>query len=207
MTEPTRLEVCVVACADAFRGDGAIMCSPMGDVPRQGALLAKRTFEPELYLAGEFGDPPVVYRDVFHTLWSGRRHVMMGAAQIDRHGNQNISAIGDHLRPKVQLLGVRGAPGNTAHHATSYWVPRHSPRVFVPAVDFICGVGGLFVRRIVSDLGVFDLSGPGGTVAIRTLHPDVTVQQTQAATGFELFVPDDVGVTRWPTGQELSLLR
>ena len=28
--EPTRAEVCVVACAEAWRGDGAILASPMG---------------------------------------------------------------------------------------------------------------------------------------------------------------------------------
>ena len=30
MSEPTRAEVCVVACAEAWRGDGAILASPMG---------------------------------------------------------------------------------------------------------------------------------------------------------------------------------
>jgi len=50
------------------------------------------------------------YAKVFTMLAAGRRHVMMGAAQIDRYGNQNISCIGDWKRPKAQLLGVRGAP-------------------------------------------------------------------------------------------------
>ena len=34
------------------------------------------------------------YRTVFDVVWSGRRHIMMMASQIDRTGNQNISAIG-----------------------------------------------------------------------------------------------------------------
>ena len=34
------------------------------------------------------------YRSVFDTMWGGRRHVMMGASQLDRYGNQNISCIG-----------------------------------------------------------------------------------------------------------------
>ncbi len=207
MSDATRLEVCVVACAEAFRGDGAVMCSPMGDVPGRGARLAKMTFEPDLYLPGEFGDPPVTYREVFHTLWAGRRHVMMGAAQLDRHGAQNISAIGDHAHPKVQLLGVRGAPGNTTHHATSYWVPKHGPRVFVEAVDFVCGVGGPHVRRIISDLGVFDLSGPGGTMAVVSVHPGVGLDQVQSATGFPLHAPTPPPATRLPTAAELRLLR
>ena len=183
------------------------MVSPMAPFPRLGARLAKATFAPDLYLPGEFGDPAVTYREVFHTLWAGRRHVMMGAAQLDRHGAQNISAIGDHAHPKVQLLGVRGAPGNTAHHATSYWVPKHGPRVFVPTVDFVCGVGGPHVRRIISDLGVFDLSGPDGTMAVVSLHPGVTPDDVRTATGFSLHVPTPPPTTRLPTAAELRLLR
>src|SRR3712207_1583408 len=83
-----------------------------------------------------------LYRStVFDVVAAGRRHVMMGASQIDRYGNQNISAIGDWHKPSVQLLGSRGAPGNTVNHATSYWVPNHSPRVFTAKVDFASGVG------------------------------------------------------------------
>ena len=81
------------------------------------------------------------YRSVFTMVASGRRHVMMGAAQIDRSGNQNISCIGDWALPKAQLLGVRGAPGNTINHPVSYWVPRHTRRVFVEAVDMVSGIG------------------------------------------------------------------
>lgn len=66
---------------------------------------------------------------------------MMGASQIDRFGNQNISCIGDWAKPTRQLLGVRGAPVNTLNNPTSYWVPRHSRRVFVERVDMVCGVG------------------------------------------------------------------
>ncbi len=69
----------------------------------------------------------IPFRRVFDVVAYGKRHVMMGATQIDRHGNQNISAIGDFDRPTRQLLGARGAPGNTVNNRTSYWVPRHSP--------------------------------------------------------------------------------
>ena len=55
---------------------------------------------------------------MFDWVWWGRRHVMMGATQVDRYGNQNIAAIGDYAKPKVQLLGYRGAPGNTINDTT-----------------------------------------------------------------------------------------
>src|ERR1700746_1809426 len=153
---PSRAEVCVVACAEAWRGDGAILASPMGLIPALGARLAQLTFSPRLLLTdgeahllasdGDGDDGRVTegwlpYRSVFTMVAAGRRHVMMGAAQIDRFGNQNLSCIGDWAQPRAQLLGVRRAPGNTINHPVSYWVPRHSPRVFTPHVDMVCGVG------------------------------------------------------------------
>ena len=149
-TAPTRAEVCIVACAEAWRGDGAILASPMGLIPSLGARLARLTFAPDLlltdgeaYLVDATGSVVgwLPFAKVFTMLAAGRRHVMMGAAQIDRFGNQNISCIGDWKRPEAQLLGVRGAPGNTVNHPVSYWIPRHSPRVFTGRVDMVCGVG------------------------------------------------------------------
>ena len=41
-------EICVVACAEVWRGDGEVLASPIGTVPTVGARLAKATFEPDL---------------------------------------------------------------------------------------------------------------------------------------------------------------
>lgn len=228
MSDVTRAEICAVACAEAWRGDGEVLASPMALVPSLGARLARETFEPDLLLSdGEatfvagpwaLGAPApttteawVPYRAIFDLVWNGHRHVMMGASQIDRHGNQNISCIGPFEKPTNQLLGVRGAPGNTVNHATSYWVPKHSTRVFVEKVDMVSGVGtdqGVKVdlRRVVTDLAVLDLGGPDGTMRLVSVHPGVTVEQVQAATGFELHV-DEVVETRLPTDEELRLIR
>jgi acyl CoA:acetate/3-ketoacid CoA transferase beta subunit len=216
------VDVCVAACADLFRGDGEILASPMGFVPSLGARLARLTFEPDLLLSdGEAtlltadGEPEgwLPYRAVFDVVAHGKRHVVMGANQLDRYGNQNISCIGPHATPKRQLLGFRGAPGNTANHRTSYWVPRHSPRVFVPAVDVVSGVGydrdgGRFhdVYRVVTNLCVLDFGGPANAMRLVSVHPGVTVAEVQEQTGFPL-VTDDVGETREPTADELDLLR
>jgi len=220
VSEATRAEVCVVACAEAWRGDGAILASPMGVIPSLGARLARLTFAPDLLLTD--GDAYLLDADgrvegwlpfakVFTMLAAGRRHVMMGAAQVDRHGNQNISCIGDWKRPKAQLLGVRGAPGNTVNHPVSYWVPRHSPRVFVPRVDMVSGVGydrgACELRVVVTNLAVLDFGGPERVMRVRSVHPWVEVGEVVAATGFPLAVPDEVPVTRWPTAAELDLIR
>jgi acyl CoA:acetate/3-ketoacid CoA transferase beta subunit len=226
----TRAEVCAIACAEAWRGDGEILASPMALIPSLGARLARETFEPNLllsdgeatFVAGSWAlgaAPPatteawIPYRAIFDLVWSGRRHVMMGASQIDKHGNQNISCIGPFEKPVTQLLGVRGAPGNTVNHPTSYWVPKHSPRVFVEKVDMVSGVGtdregGPFheIRHVISDLGVMDLQGPGGTMRLVSTHPGVTVDEVVAATGFALHL-EDVQETRLPNDEELRLIR
>ena len=128
--------------------------------------------------------------------------MMMMASQIDRTGNQNISAIGPHAKPKVQLVGVRGAPGNSVNHPTSYWVPDHTVRTFVEQVDVVSGVGYARaeaagpgatrfhrIPRVVSNLGVFDFETPDHTMRLRSYHPGVTVDDVVAATGFTLDRP------------------
>ncbi len=232
---PTLAEVCVVACAEAWRGDGAVLASPMGVIPTLGARLAQLTFEPDLLLtdgeatllapANGAGEDRITegwmpFREVFTMLAAGKRHVMMGAAQLDRFGNQNISCIGDWARPKAQLLGVRGAPGNTVNHPVSYWVPRHSRRVFVDQVDMVSGVGydraaglgGLAaasheLRRIVTNLAVLDFGGPDRAMRLQSVHPGVSVSDVADATGFLLAAPYRVPQTRLPTATELTLIR
>ena len=43
-------EICCVAMAEAFRGDGEILCNPIGTVPIIGGRLARATFEPDLMM-------------------------------------------------------------------------------------------------------------------------------------------------------------
>lgn len=228
-------DICVVALAEAFRGDGELFASGMGTIPMLGARLARATFEPDLLVSdGEAffvaGDLPlggtdklvegwIPFRAVFDTLWSGRRHVVMGASQIDADGNQNIANIGPWERPKAQLLGVRGAPGNTVNHATSYFVPNHTPRVFVEHVDTVSGVGyrrareaGPWIeahheiRRVVTNKAVLDFEGPDHQARLLSVHPGVSVDEVVALTGFPLFVAGDVPESRPPTTDEAAAL-
>ncbi len=237
-SEATRSDVCALAVAECFRNDGEILVSAMGTTPSLGARLAKATFEPNLLMTDGFnlllrralplGTKPtdedvegwMPFGSVFETLWWGRRHVMMGASQIDRFGNQNIACIGQWQHPKAQLLGVRGAPGNTINHTTSYWISNHNTRVFVPSVDMVSGVGydraaslgkasSRFheIRRVVTNLGVFDFNTPDHRMRLVSVHPGVGVDQVRENTGFELAVPDRVDTTAVPTPDQLAALR
>jgi acyl CoA:acetate/3-ketoacid CoA transferase beta subunit len=237
-SEATRADVCALAVAECFRDDGEILVSAMGTTPSLGARLAKATFAPDLLMTDGFnlllrralplGDTPVEsdiegwmpFGSVFETLWWGRRHVMMGASQIDQFGNQNIACIGDWNRPKAQLLGVRGAPGNTINHVTSYWVPNHNARALVERVDMVSGVGydraaalgagaGRFheIRRVVTNLCVFDFETPDRRMRLASLHPGVELQQVLDNTGFEPVIPDGLDTTPVPTPETIRVLR
>lgn len=232
----SRADVCVIAVAECFRGDGEIVANPIGTIPMIGGRLARESFEPALVMTDGFAtlveNPMPVgvpdaekvvgswnpYRSMFDIVWSGRRHVMMGASQMDRYGNTNFAFIGPRDRPKSQLLGLRGAPGNTLNHVTSYWIPNHSPKVFVPSVDVVCGVGydraaglgeaGRFhaLRHVVTNLCVLDFETPDDRLRVRSLHPGVTVDEVVAATGFDLVVPEEIPTSREPDETELLLI-
>ena len=240
-----RADVCAAAIADAFSGDGERLCNPIGNLPLIGGRLAASTNEPHLAITDGYytlldNVPPVglaeperieqrtiahwnPYREMFGLLWQGRRHVMMGPVQLDRFGNANIAAIGSWAQPKSQMLGFRGAPGNTINHTTSYWVPNHSSRVFVDSVDVVCGVGydraaalgavaSRFheIRRVVTNLAVLDFEAEDSdgiaTMRLRSVHPGVTVDEVVEATGCDLVVPAEVPTSRVPTPEELEVI-
>jgi acyl CoA:acetate/3-ketoacid CoA transferase beta subunit len=240
----SRAEICAVAMADAFRGDGEILVSCFGTIPAIGARLARLSFAPDLLMtdgiahllenvqpvSGKQNGDAVIegwmpFRSVFDLLWSGRRHVVMMASQIDRFGNHNFACIGPHAKPKAQLLGMRGAPGNTVNHTTSYWVPAHTSKVFVDSVDVVSGVGNdraaklaakpdrwawphfHEIRRVVSNLAVFDFETADRTMRVASLHPGVTIDDVRGATAFPLAAGDSIPTTREPSAEELRLIR
>ncbi|MGB3486026.1 MAG: cholesterol ring-cleaving hydrolase subunit IpdB [Mycobacterium sp.] len=234
MTTATRADVCAIACAELFRDAGEIMVSPMANMVSVGARLARLTFAPDILLTdGEariLADTPALgvvgdiegwmpFSRVFETLAWGRRHVVMGANQIDRYGNQNLSAFGPIQHPKRQMFGVRGAPGNSINHATSYWVGNHTSRVFGESVDIVSGIGWdkvdpanpayrfANIYRVVSNLGVFDFDGPEHQMRAVSLHPGVDAAEVAENTSFEVHGLESAETTRLPTSEELQLLQ
>lgn len=159
---------------------------------------------------------------IFDNVWGGKRHAMVGPVQVDRFGQGNISMVGsDYLRPKSMMLGVRGFPGNSINHANSFFVPNHSTKVFVSGeVDAVGSVGynparlakgwtqeeTTDIRFIFTNLCVLDFGGPSHQVRLVSLHPGVTAVQVKEATGFPIYIPENVGVTPDPTPEQQALL-
>jgi glutaconate CoA-transferase subunit B len=230
----------ICAASEAWREDGEVLASGIGVIPRLAASLAMLTSNPNLlmtdseaYMVAEpvpLGarngyepkrDSWMGFSRIFDNVWGGKRHALVGPTQIDRFGQANISCIGDYAKPKAQMLGVRGFPGNSISHANSFCVPSHNRRVFVEGeVDMVASVGynparlargwsldDIDVRLIITDLCVLDFQGPLRQMRIRSLHPGVTVAQVQDNTGFALHVPDDCPITAAPTPEQLQLIQ
>lgn len=241
MSDVSLAELCVFAASEAFRGNGEVIATGVGPIPRLAAGLAKLTHSPELMMTdGEayLVEQPVPLgprqyddrkkagylpfsRFFDSAVWTGRRHAMVTPTQIDRFGQINLSQLGGtHRQPKTQMLGVRGFPGNTIYHPNSFFFPQHSPRVFVPGeVDMISGVGynparrvaggnysGVDLRVIVTNLCVMDFGGPDHAIRVVSLHPGVTFDAVQAATGFELARADALPETALPDSEALAVI-
>jgi glutaconate CoA-transferase subunit B len=234
-------ELLVVATSEAWRGNGEVLASGIGPIPRLGASLAKLTHTPELLMTdseaflvedpiplGPRGDfkpkfsGSMTFARVFDCVWRGKRHVMIGPVQIDRWGQSNLSMIGpDFHKPKIQQLGVRGLPGNSINHLNSMFIVNHSTRIFVAGeVDMVGGVGYnpkrwppgvkrdfVDLRLIVTNLCVMDFGGPDHAIQVASLHPGVTFEEVQAATGFPLLKSPTLTTTPGPTEEQLAIIR
>lgn len=240
MSEINLVDRVICAAARAWQHDGEVLATGIGIVPRLAASLCMMSLNRDLMMTdseawlvsepvpigprGEYRikrETWMGFSRIFENVWSGKRHAMVGPVQIDRFGQGNISMVGaDYSKPKAQMLGVRGFPGNSISHANSFFVPNHNAKTFVSGeVDMVASVGynpqrlprgytfdDIDIRQVISNLCVMDFKGPKHQMQIRTLHPGVSVEQVLAATGFELHVPDDIVETQAPTEAELALL-
>jgi glutaconate CoA-transferase subunit B len=165
------------------------------------------------------------YGDFWNYALNGRwiQKFCMGAAQLDKYGNANNSVIGDDYHaPKVRLPGTAGlADMASIGKELYYWNPDHSPRSMVDKVDFISAAGYLDggdarellgleggPQAVISNLAVMDFHPESKRMRLQTLHPGVTVEILQEATGFELLMPEGaIPETRVPSQAQVQLIR
>jgi len=239
-TEYTLEELLIARMAREFRGDAmGVGATILGDL---SARLAKALHVPDLFLttvsraaadcdvhAKSLSDEWVLsstarmgldWEQMFQLIAQGRLQIWVGAVQIDRHGNSNISVIGSWDKPRIQLVGARGVPDDLWGCARlCYHIRKHTPKSFVDKVDFICsfGDGSDYENQtnrparpgvVVSDLGVFDLDPTTKSMKIVSLHPGVSLEEVQSRTGFVWQkTAGDIPVTAAPTATELQCIR
>ncbi len=162
---------------------------------------------------------PLTMEDIFDAIFLDRFRIWINPAQVDRHGHVNITAIGPWDHPKVALVGSRGIPEDTSHLSEIfYYVTSHTPRSIVEQVDFRSGAGYGPERAaelgrpgsptlLLTNLGLFDWSGPNHTLGVVSLHPGVSPDAVREATPFPLALVDPVPTTAEPTAMDLALIR
>jgi glutaconate CoA-transferase subunit B len=162
--------------------------------------------------------------DVMETCQRGMiDYTFLGGAQIDAFGNLNSTLIGpDYARPKVRFPGSGGANDLASLCWRILVVTNHDRRRFVEKLDFLTTPGyltgpgareaaglpaGTGPYRVITDLAVLDYNEQTRRMQARSLHPGVTMDQVQAATGFALGAAEPLAVTEAPGAEELRILR
>ena len=179
-------------------------------IPAAGVLLAQRSHAPRLRfrLPGVDGAVPFMgSKEFFDFAQRGELDVFfLSGIQIDMGGRINLHVLGDYGRPRRRFPGAFGS-------AVLYpLVPRvilfrteHTPRVFVPCVDFVTASGS--PDRVVTPLAVLGFDPTAARLVLDSYHRGQSVETVQAATGFELTSSSDVRETPEPTAEEVRILR
>jgi glutaconate CoA-transferase, subunit B len=140
----------------------------------------------------------------------------VSAAQIDPYGNINLNLIGDLAHPSVRLPGGAGTPMLWAMvRRVIVFKTDHSPRAFVPRVDFITcpgspppgtkSRGGL--DKIITPLAVFGFNRDCQRLELVAVTPGHSLEEVQTHTTFPLTIRQPLVKIPTPSADELSLLR
>ena len=117
-------ELMICSAAQSFDGDGEVLATGIGVLPRLAASLAMKTVNPDMMMTdseafmlsepnpisgrsshqGQAQESWMGFSRIFDNVWGGKRHALVGPSQIDRFGQTNISALGgEYQKPKVQI--------------------------------------------------------------------------------------------------------
>ena len=160
-------------------------------------------------------------REVMGLMQSGRVTLgFIGGAQIDRFGNLNTTYVGREGQA-ARLPGSGGAPDIASLAQRHVVIMAHERRRFVERVDYVTspghGTGGDWRPRtglpgggpatVITTLGLFHFDPVTREMVLASVHPQSTVDEIRAQTGWALRVAHDLGETPPPSPQELAMIR
>ena len=145
----------------------------------------------------------------------------LGGAQIDMYGNLNATCVGDYAKPKKRFPGSGGANPIASCAKRVLIIIRHEKRRFLERVEYItspghlqggdsrraAGLRGGGPDRVITDMGIMDFEPESKRMRVISLHPGITREKIQEATGFPLLFAAEVAVTPPPSPEELNILR
>jgi glutaconate CoA-transferase subunit B len=161
---------------------------------------------------------------------SGRAdNAVIGAAQVDKHGNVNTTGIweeppwkaGHYNNPRVRLNGSGGANDIACGCKRYLIMASHEKRRFMERVDYIsspgyldggdardhCGFLGGGPSAIISTLGILRPDPQTKEFYLDAYYPNTSVEEVKAETGWDLKISPQVHTVPEPTPQELENLR
>lgn len=175
---------------------------------------APRPAEPFLLNFGNFSTCKILTEtlDTLGVFTCGRTNRcigVLGAAQIDRHGNINSSWVNENL----YVTGSGGANDVATGAGESMVIMKQSPKRFLEKVPFVTAPGDR-IRTLVSDLGVFEKLGDEKTFSLtgyfaeaNGLPENAVIEKIKASCGWPLRIVDHLKKITPPTVEELRLLR
>jgi glutaconate CoA-transferase subunit B len=222
--ERDRRELLIATIADLLDGVRHVAVGASSPIPAAGAMLSRARNERD-------GRPPLRVSilgserhnfftnggvELFDCAAQGRVDAFfLGGGQIDGHGNINLVGTGAYPATEVRW------PGSFGSAYLYHLIPRvilfreeHSPRVFVPKVDFISAAavtpevsrrGGPYA--LLTNMALFDFDSERGGFRLRSVHPPYDRADIRANTGFDYDEPARVPATARPDAVSLSLLR
>ncbi|RAI04068.1 CoA synthetase [Acuticoccus sediminis] len=218
-------EILIATIAELLDGVRHVAVGASSPIPAAGAMLRRALNEAA-------GRPPVrlsILGSVRHNFFTnggvelfdcaGQGRIdafFLGGGQID--GEANINLVGAGTYPEVDVRW----PGSFGSAYLYYVVPRvilfreeHSPRVFVPKVDFVSAPGvsdpGVYrpggPHALLTGKGLFDFDKGRRRFSLRSVHPGSDLADITAATGFAFDHAAEPAVTPRPPRPILDLLR
>jgi glutaconate CoA-transferase subunit B len=144
----------------------------------------------------------------------------IGGAEIDRFGNINTSYIGDLHRPTVKLPGSGGAPDIAAMAKRLVAIMNHEKRRLVERVGYVtspgyldggesrarAGLGHGGPAAVITDRAILRPFGPLHELHLDSVHPEHTIEEVRANTGWALQQMSKVRETPPPTRTEMAAL-
>jgi glutaconate CoA-transferase, subunit B len=217
----TPQEFMAAAIARDVRDGETVAVGTLSPIPAAGALLARARHAPRATVI-------IINHEDYWPFHNGSKEFydfaqrgkfdlfFLSGGQIDQFGNLNLIAIGDHDHPAIRLPGGAGS-------AMLYYLARrvilfrgdHTQRTFVERVDWVASPGSSppeVVRpggpwKVVTPLAVLAFNRETKRLELESVHPGVSREQVQEATGFPLVAKREGAVTPLPTDEDLAILR
>lgn len=221
MSDVHPAEILITAIAAMLDGLGHVAVGASSPIPGSAALLARERSGGRLRVSVLSSATQNFFTDggkeLFDCAAQGRIDAFfLSGGQIDGEANINLVGIGDYPQTKVRF------PGSFGSAYLYFVVPRvilfredHTPRVFVPKVDFVSAPGWsepeVFrpggPHALATGLCVFDFDRERRRFRLRSVHPGHDPDEVRAATGFDYDAPATVPVTPAPDAETLALIR